>query len=50
MITILFQVLEIIKNARDFVQQRLLPKDVYCYHVKLFEVCFVFFLDDQSEL
>lgn len=31
------KVQQIVKNARDFVRERLLPKDIFCYHVKLFE-------------
>ena len=26
------------KTAQDFVRENLLPKDIYCYHVKLLDV------------
>lgn len=31
------EVLKIIKNARSFVMKNLLPKDIYCYHAKVFQ-------------
>lgn len=30
------EVLKIISNARSFVRKNLLPKDIYCYHAKVF--------------
>ena len=29
---------EIIKNAHDFVEQNLLPLNIFCYHALLFKV------------
>ncbi|XP_052062792.1 protein O-glucosyltransferase 2-like isoform X1 [Mytilus californianus] len=30
------EVLKIVSNARSFVRENLLPKDIYCYHAKVF--------------
>lgn len=34
----LFQVRIISQNAQNFVRKNLMPEDILCYHVKLFEV------------
>ena len=38
------------KNARNFVLENIMPKDILCYHVKLFEVILIDIIYNHIQL